>query len=332
MSNDTFSSNGTLSTNGTLPINGTSSLTLHCIVDGNSDIYGLGIRIGFYLQWYSSVLAAMPKPRRGKLAADEVQGLFYSSMIFSVATFIALASQTSTLELSEIYIVLLLIFGYQYFAIPEIILTLFHKIMQIVKGRGDDRARDNARGWVYYLLFSILLLAISCFQLWFWASHFKSSGGQQKCPDFGFAFTKVELDNKGFRAFNITYFSLLLVVSLLFTYISWNMFSTRRKNPATKSFQDTLSRKSSRSSAEDLSNNSVVDYLRSAGLFVFVTIIIIAVEVSITWNRISGVGNMNSAGQLIPFFIGLGAILRVFYVGFRDWNVRSDDRSIQNWC
>jgi hypothetical protein len=244
MSNNTFSSNGTLSTNGTHSTNSTGSLSLHCVVDGNSDIYGLGIRIGFYLQWYSSVLAAMPKRRNGKLAGDEVQGLFYSSMIFSVATFIALASQTSTLQLSEIYIVLLLIFGYQYFAIPEIMLNLFHGVMQIVKG--GNRARDDNRGWVYHLLFSILLLAISCFQLWFWASHFNSGEQKSSCPDFGFAFNKVELDNKGFRAFNITYFSLLLVVSLLFIYISWNMFSTRRKNSATRSFQDTLSRKSSK--------------------------------------------------------------------------------------
>jgi hypothetical protein len=60
---------------------------------------------------------------------------------------------------------------------------------------------------------------------------------------------------------------------------------------------------------------------------------IIAVEVSISWNQISGVGNINSAGQLIPFFIGLGAMLRVFYVGFRDWNDTPDDLSAhRSWC
>jgi hypothetical protein len=64
----------------------------------------------------------------------------------------------------------------------------------------------------------------------------------------------------------------------------------------------------------------MLQYIRSAALILFVTIVVIAVEASITWNHISGVGNLDSAGQLIPFFVGLGAILRVFYVGFRDWH------------
>ncbi|PQE12958.1 Beta-ketoacyl synthase protein [Rutstroemia sp. NJR-2017a BBW] len=302
-------SNSTLSTNGT-----------DCVVDGNSDIYGLGIRIGFYLQWYGSVIASMPRRRHGQLAGDEVQGLIYANIIFSVATFIALASQTSNLQLSEIYIVLLLIFGYQYFAIPVIVFDLVETVMQIF--RGGNGASAAGRGWVYNLLFSILLFAISCFQLWFWASHFQSGGQKPSCPDFGFALNRVELDNKGFRAFNLTWFSLLLIASLLFTYQSWQMFSTRRK--ATGSVRDTLSTKPSRSSLDNSRSNSLLQYIRSAALILFVTIVVIAVEASITWNHISGVGSLDSAGQLIPFFVGLGAILRVFYVGFRDWHFTHD--------
>lgn len=42
---------------------------------------------------------------------------------------------------------------------------------------------------------------------------------------------------------------------------------------------------------------------------------IVAIEISITWNQITGVTELTGAGQLIPFLMGLGSLLRVCYIG-----------------
>lgn len=77
-----------------------------CGFSGNSDMYGLGIRLGFYLNWYGSTLASW-------IARDELDGMELSNSFFVAATFLALIIQTARdiLKTVEIYIVLLLTFG-----------------------------------------------------------------------------------------------------------------------------------------------------------------------------------------------------------------------------
>jgi hypothetical protein len=48
-----------------------------------------------------------------------------------------------------------------------------------------------------------------------------------------------------------------------------------------------------------------------------VTIVIIATELSIRWNNISGVNTLDSAGQLIPFLVGLFMCIRVVLERYR---------------
>ncbi len=69
-------------------------------------MYGLGIRIGFYLQWFGASLASW-------IARSEVKPLRFSNSLFVAAAFLALIIQVSKggLRAVEIYIVLLLMFG-----------------------------------------------------------------------------------------------------------------------------------------------------------------------------------------------------------------------------
>jgi len=44
------------------------------------------------------------------------------------------------------------------------------------------------------------------------------------------------------------------------------------------------------------------------------TIVIVATELTIEWNGISGVGDISSAGQTIPMIIGIGLVTRILYI------------------
>lgn len=78
-----------------------------CTLDGNSDLYGLGIRVGVYLQWVSGFLANC-------FHAGSVQDILSTNTIFLMALFIALAIITTnhTIKAPEVVILLQFCFGF----------------------------------------------------------------------------------------------------------------------------------------------------------------------------------------------------------------------------
>jgi hypothetical protein len=51
---------------------------------------------------------------------------------------------------------------------------------------------------------------------------------------------------------------------------------------------------------------------------VIATTVTVATELTIRWNFITGVHDLKSAGQLIPFVIGISLVLHVLYVFIKD--------------
>ena len=47
---------------------------------------------------------------------------------------------------------------------------------------------------------------------------------------------------------------------------------------------------------------------------VVASVVVLATELTIKWNSLRGVNTLSSAGQTIPFLIGVGSLVHVFYV------------------
>lgn len=166
-------------------------------------MYGLGIRIGFYLQWYAGDLASW-------LVPSEVNGIRLTVSVFIAATFLALLIQVildvSNLQVVEVYIILLLTFGYFLFFVPLYIWRLL---------TGYNPAFDPTRfphvrpGQIYGPLNFLLLIAVASFQLWFWFARVPQLDGQA-CQEYGFFFAKIRLNAKAFEVLNIVFYFLLL--------------------------------------------------------------------------------------------------------------------------
>ncbi|KAE9364042.1 hypothetical protein N431DRAFT_475038 [Stipitochalara longipes BDJ] len=203
------SSNITLSGSG--PLNDTE-----CRINGNADMYGLGIRTGFYLQWISSIVACIPvSPGKSDppiaLAPGESENTIFGLIVFIIATFLGLLRQTQELAPVEIYIILLLIFGFHYYWFPDSIMRviLYFTSRQMLK-------REKPNGIIQNIVVFLFVLSISAYQLWFWFAHFKpSSTGIRQCQRFGFSFIKINLDNRIFCHFNVAYSFVLFFWSLL---------------------------------------------------------------------------------------------------------------------
>ena len=184
-----------------------------CAIDGNTDMYGIGIRIGFYLQWYGAIFASW-------LARSEVETLRFTITIFIAATFVALIAQVArdvnNLDVVEVYIILLLTFGYFLFLVPLYAWRLL---------TGCDPRFDPTRyprvpaGPVYSQLTFLLLVAVASFQLWFWFARVPALS-QRDCQEYGFFFAKTRLNGKAFITINIVFYSLLLISCVMILLIS----------------------------------------------------------------------------------------------------------------
>jgi hypothetical protein len=58
------------------------------------------------------------------------------------------------------------------------------------------------------------------------------------------------------------------------------------------------------------------------------SVLVIGTELTIQWNYISGVQNIESVGQLIPFCLGVGGLLKVIWAAVMEQERREEDR----WC
>ena len=195
-----------------------------CTLDGSSDMYGLGIRLGFYLQWYSAIFASW-------LAPSEIEGLRFTNSLFVASTFLALivstASDVSNLQPVDIYITLLLTFGYYLFLVP----LYAWRIVTAGNASLDPTRWPIVRpGQLFNVLTSLLLLAVGAFQLWFWAGRVTQVNSMRDCPQYGFFFARIHLNSLGFRILNLVLYSLVLLacVSLLLIFAAKEMGFLRR--------------------------------------------------------------------------------------------------------
>jgi hypothetical protein len=193
---------------------------MSCSFPGTPDMYGLGIRIGFYTLWFSAEFANW-------LARPLLPALRFILPLFISATFLGLIIRTAwdALLPVEVYIVLLLVFGTYYCLIP------FYAWRLVT---GCSPYWDPAR-WplvefsvVWRVANFVLVIAIAIFQIWFWCTGLNTlplfvSGTsdvvQAGCTQWGYFLAMVPLQSAVYIAFNLLFMFILLLcvfVNLLY--------------------------------------------------------------------------------------------------------------------
>ena len=134
------------------------ALPPECGFAGTSDLYGLGIRSGIYLQWFTGLIANCYQ-------ADSVVGQLDTNTIFLLALFAALANVTAkgSIQAAEVIILLQFCFGF--------LLTVLSIWGMRVKATYKSQHRFEKSPYFSYLGSSIrscLASAICFYTAWFW--------------------------------------------------------------------------------------------------------------------------------------------------------------------
>jgi len=179
---------------------------------GNEDMYGLGIRLGFYLQWFASMLANFLMIKR-EIASTRFAICSYLSAVL-IALVIQIARGTAT-DLDQ-YIVLLLCFGAYY---SNVAIFLW-RILTCFRKEWDPTRWTVLASTLSLRIFSqVILTAIATLQFVFW-SKLPKGGTDDNCRRYGFLFVPASLYGVPLKAVNLSLSSFLLVMSLV-GWLEW---------------------------------------------------------------------------------------------------------------
>lgn len=191
----------------------------NCTFAGNSDLYGLGIRIGIYLQWISGFLAIC-------FHAESVPGTLSTNTIFLLALFIALAIITTnhTVTAPEVIILLQFCFGFLFSVSSTWGLRVKTRIAS------PKRYKERVEFPLLGSTIRIFLGSAICFyNVWFWFVGIDKLR-DPACHPIGFLFARVDLMD-GARVFlkivavlaTIAYGS-TTISELLFFFCNWALY------------------------------------------------------------------------------------------------------------
>ncbi|KAI0844951.1 hypothetical protein F5Y00DRAFT_273435 [Daldinia vernicosa] len=251
-----------------------------CPIQGKPDLYGLGVRLGLYLQFIAIVLARPSVKPTFKAIAG-------STVAFVLANFIVLVKESAsrTLFAPEAYLLFLLL-------VPQLMVNIINLDI--------SRKHINPRSAI-----TLLLWGSFCFYFsWFWwvgLDVLPASG----CEDeFGFFFTKVSLRG-WFRTFNkvlwtISDIAFVMIISataiqVLMTYLSREGDDLRV----------------ARLTDEEITHNTLQHIFLQGWSFLPFAISVSGAEITLRYNDIRGVNTVNSASQLVPLVLALGLLVHV---------------------
>lgn len=170
-----------------------------CTIQGNSDFYGLGIRIGIYLQWISSFLANI-------YLTEAISGTLETNTIFLLAMFVAMivATTRQSIQNAEIIVLLYLCFGFVFSTLS-------------VWGHRTRSPSGKPIGFPLISSFFRLSLttAVCAYAIWFWYSGVQRLSAED-CVSHAFLFAEVDALRSARIFFQIVSTVFMLVYGALF--------------------------------------------------------------------------------------------------------------------
>lgn len=299
-----------------------------CPHEGNPDFYGLGIRVGIYLQLTTAIVAKY-------CYAGAIPENLTTNAIFLLALFDAVATATVGFELrpEEIVVLLQLCFGF----LLSVLSILGGRLSRndVTRQAGTLRAPPIAS-----FLRLVLTVAICAYAVWFWFPG-KDEMRTEGCPAYMFFLTRTSIYGGVRIFFQMQSILFAFFVGALFicqsSIILWSLISTLIGTfPTTTVPGLALALFWVRSYGLDvetlrsLGQSSLLLDVPSKMIFptsntclfgawlakmtkptvpllnvICLSWTILSVELTLRFNRISGVYDIRSTGQLIPFVIGL---------------------------
>lgn len=278
--------------------NSTDPYWTQCGFNGDQDMYGLGIRIGYYVQWVATVFGAYYTPKI-------VSSAFEANAIFNIGMLAGLVY--STMRRTNMFVVEpVMVLG---FSIGGAIVGVLDP-----KNVHDPKSLKSLRARLVHLC-GTGALSLPLLIYWTWYSFYGMDIMlDNHCARYTFFLVKIHIWAPWFRYFMkiatvmalVGLFSLAIGVIIAYRKKSEELPHNERHSRPGLYDRPRLSR-----SATALALRSRPTKLQFFVVIVVCAICALSVELGIIWNQITGVNALGATGQLIPMAIGLITSVRV---------------------
>ncbi|EME41017.1 hypothetical protein DOTSEDRAFT_27599 [Dothistroma septosporum NZE10] len=258
-----------------------------CAFAGDSDLYGLGLRLGSYIQWFSLVGAYHWAPRT-------VPNLTVGIGILQLAMLITLVWKTSTANDGDVL-----------YNVGALVITIFGSGGGLsAQANGILQSSTHIKMTRLSLIgYDLLVLGFGVYNIWFW---FKGISilSDPPCTPYAFLFAKVDLHG-WFTTFSRVFSVVVLICTVLrlsaelasLPY-AWSNRGKWLFDPEHRSLKTT--------------RGAQLNWkVALAGQCLALGIFVAAIECIIDWNHIEDVSTLASTGQLIPLIVGISGFLQV---------------------
>ncbi|KAK1828365.1 hypothetical protein QBC39DRAFT_417090 [Podospora conica] len=291
----------------------TATASPGCSITGNPEIYGLGIRVSFYLLWFSLTLSRwIPSPELFLVVLG-------THFVFAMAVFFGLvitAANARTLSAAEVYVTIMLISALAcYERVPYCLWRMATAFRRELDNRvyyfhhGLVGREDMAGPNIFVVTETSLLGCVVGLQLWFFISGVESGAlydtgttpGGGRCvlrEQSGFLFTASDLRSAGFRAVNIIIILVVVVGSIIVSLADRGLILPQNRRRKRK---------------QKLTHLRLCLFKQMQTLIdLTVTPILIgAIEATLLWNRIPNANHATTTSQLIPLFLSITLLVFV---------------------
>ncbi|KAK7430689.1 hypothetical protein QQZ08_002733 [Neonectria magnoliae] len=254
-------------------------------------MYGLGIRTAFYIQWLGAVIVEY-------IEEDDLPDLRFLGAFLSAAATTSLLVRVfrEQLQPMDIYITLLLAIGFFFFQMP---LHVWRVLTRCNPNLDPFRLSKEQHGLVYQASTFALLVTNASVGTWYYTSYLPAL--DRDCRQYAFVFGKTNLEDKRYIAFTAMFY-----ISVLVACVAVLLF-----HPCCQFQEDPRHYSRVRRRHVHLLHEA-----RTLCGFAVFGVLVAAIELSIEWNDIDGISDFTTVAQLIPFFLSIGIVLRVWAAHF----------------
>ncbi|GAB1320952.1 hypothetical protein MFIFM68171_11162 [Madurella fahalii] len=275
-----------------------------CSFEDESDLYGLGIRLGVYMQWISALIIV-----GFRFKGDNSLSQSYTMFLFAVfLAVLVITARSDPTHVAEMLVLTYIIFGGSF----------------VISGTREKNAPirrfdlDTVSHVLNLSIMMCLLTAAAAYCAWFWLrGMYRGTFLETPCGTYGFLFAKVSLYDRRVTGF---FAALSIVATISFgSVIAHLVLSVARvASPARRNQlrlfprPALLNNTTGDSESGTWAENRLMKVARAlkAGTLVYS---ILGIELTLHWNGITDVYDVATTGQLIPFTIGLCGLVKIIF-------------------
>lgn len=267
--------------------------SVQCGFNGDNDSYGLGVRLGAYLQWLTSIFAY-------NLSPIEAASMRAVNSCYQIAMMVALIVTTRTRGISmhtvEAYIILLLCLG----GLCASVTWPWSSKKQAHHPFGSIGPSNLGA------LIRLLALVATCsYGIWF-AFIGMDNMIHDACSSIVFCFARVSLHGK-FRIF----LKVVFVVGLIAAAVTAADSIASISLECMEWLKHWMEADGSTQASDEVSQSSLLLLLPSC---IALALLVVSLETTIVWSHVETVYKCDTTGQLFPLIVGAAGVIRLAYV------------------